>query len=251
MERLEHEPHRLRLRTSATKASFRVPLDNPSESRLRLRRRDPVPVELVSEAGRVVATARIAGKAAAGASSEAKLSVELPPTAPPGRYVGTVTAGASKVPVVVHVPVKRSLAVLPDTVFVEVARDGNEKAELLLVNDGNVPIEVGHPAAVVLEPRDRSCRILRRALVLTEEEKGIAPLDALVRASAESTKADTLLAARIEGAPFVLEPGESRHVVLTLRIRIASRGVHRARLAIAGTRVRIEVHAHHVPGGEP
>ena len=161
MERLEHEPRRLRLRSSATKASFRVPLENPSESRLRLRRRDPVPLELVSESGRVVATARLAGKAEAGGSSEAKLSLELPPSAPPGRYVGTVTAGGSKVPVVVHVPVKRSLSVLPDTVVLEVERDGHEKAELLLVNDGNVAIEVGHPAAVVLEPRDRSCRIIR------------------------------------------------------------------------------------------
>ncbi|HEY6881761.1 MAG TPA: hypothetical protein VI299_27225 [Polyangiales bacterium] len=243
------EAERVRTRKGAVKGSYKLALPGTKVEGARPRRREQHRVELTCEAGSVLATARVVARRGHGADT-GRMQLELPRNAPPGIYRGTVPALDGEIPVSMVVPVRQQLQVEPAHVVREIDRDGTERAELMLTNTGNVPLEIQHPSAVILEPRDRSCRVLRGALGLIDEDKALGPLDALVRAAAESTRADTALATRIEGAPFTLAPGETRCATLTMRVRAPSRGVYRARIAIAGARVRIEVHAHHSDRGE-
>jgi len=238
-------------RAAAESAAFAVPVTNAAEVRLHLHRVPVSRVELRSERATVTAEARLRGILRPGESRTCRLRLDLPPGTPPGEYEGELSVLGEPTKLRVVVAPAHDVEVRPRRLVCEVARDGHHLVALSLANRGNVPVTVHHPITVRAEPRDRSCRVLRSALARSTSTEPPGPIfDALLRAAADSTDSDPILAAQIEGAPFELAPGEARLVRMTLRISIAERGVYRALLDVAGTRVRVDIHARHGKGGE-
>jgi hypothetical protein len=229
----------------------KLTFEAPREGLEDLPRRVRTSVNVVSETGSLKWAMRARGRIQPGDESPIQMKVSIPEFTPPGRYrCGCVLAGRE---VTGHVIVSEQVRVrvAPNRI---VCNDDDERNAhtLTLVNQGNVPVKVLNPQPVILEPRERTCVVLRQALATCQERDSLgaaAFADALVRAAADSVSRDTLLAASLAGAPFELSPGESRLVPLTLRIPRPERGVYRARLYIAGAKIRVEVHSRHSPRG--
>src|SRR5688572_9448660 len=70
------------------------------------------------------------------------LRVKLPPATPPGRYKGDVRLGKDKRSLVIDVPAKARLRLLPNEIALAAATGGEAHASVVAINRGNVEIEL-------------------------------------------------------------------------------------------------------------
>jgi hypothetical protein len=253
METPEVAPTRLVARmpsAGARRALLELTLQNPTDTRLRLRRQDAVLVELSSGADRLTARARALGVLEPGAAGSARVHIDVPPLAPPGEYAGTLEIAGQRRAIALVIPLRQRVAVAPGRVVL--AGDAERPVVALsFTNHGNTEAIVAEPAAVRLDPRERTCRALRRALELAAApDKPVPIVEALVRAAAEGAAADPILVGTLTDGPVTLAPGETRLVRLTLRVPRTPRGSYRGRLVIGGRPLLVDIHSTGHNGGE-
>ncbi|MFO0756027.1 MAG: hypothetical protein U0359_06030 [Byssovorax sp.] len=246
METPETVPTRLVARMPAAEspsAVLEVPLSNPTDKRLRLRRRSPIKVELSSGTTRVTTRAEARGVLGPNETGSASVDIEVPPLAPPGEYTGTLEVAGQAHPIRLIIPLRQRVDVMPGRVVLA-GDDERPVIALSITNHGNTPVTVVEPAPVRLEPQDRTCFALRRALEIAAAPDASRPmLEALVRAAAESAAADPILVGMLADGPVSLAPGETKLVHLTLRVPSTERGSYRGTLALAGHPFDVEIYS--------
>jgi hypothetical protein len=109
-------------------------------------------------------------------------SVSLSPTVPPGEYVEYLRIGAAEVPVRLVVQANVDVEVVPDDLyFLGIGPGVQHRAELLVINRGNVPVQVPNLRHSTVLDVDSICSNLSLAVREHGDEGSTATLDAFVR----------------------------------------------------------------------
>ena len=142
------------------------------------------------------------------------LRFDLPPTTPPGTYEGTVQVSGERYPISVEVQPQAALDVSPASFSVSAAPGGEAELELTLVNEGNVPVEIGRAYAFnLLEPGGIEAAI--HEALTGSGQPGERRLGRFAEQLAE--RHGGLVRVAVEQGAGTLEPGELRDVRARLR----------------------------------
>lgn len=153
----------------------------------------------------------------AGQSRAVPLSLELPSTTPPGTYEAALDVDGDQRPVLLHVTEHVSFTMHPDHLVVPNRPGEKIKKQIVVTNDGNVPLTFRTIGTVVLDDELAHCRSLRGALADVGET--MEKLDDFLAALGRRYKqAYDTLALRVQNERVTLDPGETRAVDLTITL---------------------------------
>lgn len=170
-----------------------------------------------------------------------RLSFALPESTPPGAYEGTVQIGEERVPVVVEVAAQPDLDASPPSFTLSVAPGSEAHLDVMLVNRGNVPVEIQRAYAFNLLERGGIEEAVHAAL-REKAESGEQRLARLMDFLTE--RHGGLVRVAVEDGAGTLAPGEAREVRAELRFGSELRpgAVYNSTWEIANLNLFIEVH---------
>lgn len=145
------------------------------------------------------------------------LQVTLDAQTPPGVYEASVSIGKTEVPVRLSVHPFIEVSLAPDSLYLVGLEAGRtHEADVLLVNEGNVPVEVPPLRHGTATDMDLVCRNLVQAIRENGKEGSQAVLDAFVR----GVTADIAgwIELTIKEAATVVDPGASILMHMTFKL---------------------------------
>jgi hypothetical protein len=143
------------------------------------------------------------------------LRFDLPPTTPPGTYSGSVQLGTDRFPITVDVHPQQELAISPQALAASASAGDEATIEFILINEGNVPFEVGRTHAFNLLQREAIEEAIHAAL-RAETAKGESRLDRF--ADELANRHGGLVRISIADGAGELAPGEARSLRAVLRL---------------------------------
>ncbi len=177
------------------------------------------------------------------------LSFRLPKSTPPGSYQGNVELGARRIPAVVEVEPRASLRFIRSKVTFRERPGARARAELVLVNRGNVDVTVPSEDSLCVFANDGLTRALYSGLV----EEGGDGRQRIDRIMDEVAKAHGGLvrATVLEGAGC-LAPEEVRELVVEFHFshRLTAGHTYRGTWSIAESSLEVEVEVVGGPNGK-
>jgi len=151
----------------------------------------------------------------AGTSKPVPLALALDPRTPPGTYHAELDVDGEQRAVVMHVTEDVALHISPSELVLANTPGKKIQKEIVITNEGNVPVTVRSIGAVVLDDELAHCRALRGALA--DVGDAMKTLDDFAAALGRRYRAayDTA-ALRVQNDEVTLEPGDTRAIALTI-----------------------------------
>lgn len=152
--------HQIVLTGSPRALTARIPVRNTGDRRAVVRRatlRDPQ-----GRLGERQFSARIPARVVRPDEAKAlPVRVSIDPTTPPGEYELELEVAGSVRPALIRVAESVGVRLRPSTLVVENLPGTTHEKSVFLTNQGNVPVTVGEPGAIVLDDERLWCRVLR------------------------------------------------------------------------------------------
>lgn len=99
-----------------------------------------------------------------GQGADVPISIQLDPSTPPGTYKMDFVAGAERWPVSLQVAERTSASLAPSRFVLSSTPSAKTERQVVVRNDGNVPITIGDLGGIPVEDRDLLCRSVREAV---------------------------------------------------------------------------------------
>lgn len=177
-----------------------------------------------------------------GTERSASVSASLPSTIAPGEYAEKITIGGKDVPVRIVVQPMMKVDISPHRLHFVGIRPGLEHhAELLIVNRGNVPVQIPNLRHSTALDVDTICRNLSLAVRDKGHEGSTATLDAFVQGLRRDMAG--WLELTVEEAWEIVEPGKiiSIHVTLKLPDDVDANRAYRGEFRLLGRLVSYSI----------
>jgi hypothetical protein len=142
------------------------------------------------------------------------LRLQIAAATPPGRYEGEVQVGQDRIPIVAEVAPRPKVRASPRPIWISAAPGSDAEASVILANVGNVACDVSGRSTIGLLADGALGRAFWRALTFPERE-GKPRIDRFVDDLAGEA---ATLRVTIPAGAGTLEPGESREVLLSVRL---------------------------------
>ncbi|MBM7808041.1 hypothetical protein JOD57_003878 [Geodermatophilus bullaregiensis] len=154
-------------------------------------------------------------------AGEVSVRLSLDRHTPPGRYEIEIEIGGERVAAVATVMDVASLDIRPTSFILDNAPKLVQEKTVVVRNRGNVPLRVTDIGGVPLDDERLDCRLLRGALKewTAREERSVESYFVEVgRQAHKALERAGLLRVHVQGAPFVLAPGEIRTITLAIEV---------------------------------
>ncbi len=194
-----------------------IVLRNDSSDHLRVRNLRVVPDPKEKATLRFAEPLGVGAKLGPETESRHEVSLSLEPTVPPGQYSARLRVGDSERPLEILVHPRHDVRLSPNHLhFIGVEAGRRHEAQLLLVNRGNVPVQVPPVMATTALDVDTVCRNLTWAVRRKGGEGATATLDAFV----EGLRNDMAgwLEFKVSEGNEIVESGDSLLLHLTVRL---------------------------------
>ena len=148
-----------------------------------------------------------------------KIKVPLAKETPPGTYETLITAGEVEYKALIDVTKKVATKIIPRKVFIEENNVNGIEQTFFISNNGNVPLTLRNPGAVILEPDFMECRTIRAAVKKLQNVKDM--VEALSSVAGELDKLykeSGAMRITLKGKPIIIQPGTTKKVSFLVKL---------------------------------
>lgn len=193
-----------------------IVLSNPGEEKLKLRGIDVTGAKLRNAAGQTLKQVPLLARLRPGQVQKCPLEFELDPTTPPGTYEGEFDCGnILHQPFVLHVLERLELALSPSRIVTRAVPGQQLVKEIVLSNEGNVPVHIDREMIMMLYEVDELNRTIGSSLREVAGEGFNNVMDNLVGKLREAMVRP--MSIKFESTDLELQPGEIQKFNISLR----------------------------------
>ena len=152
-----------------------------------------------------------------GQSRPVPVALTLDPRTPPGTYEAQLDIDGEQRSVVLHVTEDVALSISPQPLVIQNRPKEKVRKQVMLTNEGNVPITVRSIGTVVLDDEMAHCRAMRGAL--TDVGDTMEDMDDYIAALGKRyRKIYETLVLKVQNDEVTVEPGQTRALELNVTV---------------------------------
>lgn len=200
---------------SGNRVQSTIILSNPGKEKLRLRGLDITGAKLRNAAGQTLKQASLFARLRPGQVQKCPLEFELDPTTPPGTYEGKFDCGKIlHQPFILHVLERVELTLTPSRIVTHGVPGQQLLKEIVISNEGNVPINIDREMIMMLYEVDELNRAIGSSLREVAKEGFNTLMDNLVVKLREAMVRP--MSIKFESKDLELQSGEIRKFNISL-----------------------------------
>ena len=155
-------------------------------------------------------------------NGELQLKIPLSKHTPPGTYKTDVIAGGKMFKTTIDVVENISVSITPNRLILN-AKEKSVQKELVITNNGNVPLTIDNPGGIMLEVEHIDCRVIRGVVGnMRKTKNATTDLDSILNLASRELevlyKEAGVMRVTLNGGKYSLAPGEAKKFTFNFSI---------------------------------